>query len=56
MKNEGSVSGLATAAGIWSTGAIGYATAQGLYLTALSVSLANLIIIQARRRPKDERV
>lgn len=56
LKNDDSVSGLATATGIWSTGAIGYATAQGLYLTAFALSLANLLVIRLRRRHPDDRV
>lgn len=50
LKDEDSVTGLATATGIWSTGAIGYATAQGLYLTAFVLSLANLLVIRTPKR------
>lgn len=56
LKNDSTVSGLATATGIWATGAIGYATAQGLYLTALAVSIANLLVIRINRRDKDDRI
>lgn len=49
VKKENDVEGLATATGIWSTGAIGFATAHRLYVLAGLLSLANLLILRRDR-------
>lgn len=52
IKHSGSVSGLATAAAIWTTGAIGAATAYGFYALAIVLSLVNLMILAITRKLK----
>lgn len=58
IKEGGSVSGTATAASIWGTGAIGAAAAYGNYEVGLIISLINLLILRLLtpfKRPIDER-
>jgi len=50
IKHSGSVSGLATAAAIWTTGAIGAAVAYGSYALAVVLSLTNLLILAITRK------
>jgi putative Mg2+ transporter-C (MgtC) family protein len=45
IKESGGVHGVATAAAIWTTGAIGAAVAYGYYALALTLSLVNLLIL-----------
>ena len=52
IKHSGSVSGLATAAAIWTTGAIGAAVAYGFYALAIMLALVNLFILAVSRRLK----
>jgi putative Mg2+ transporter-C (MgtC) family protein len=52
IKHAGGVSGLATAAAIWTTGAIGAAVAYGLYGLAIVLSLVNLFILALTRKLK----
>jgi putative Mg2+ transporter-C (MgtC) family protein len=52
IKHSGSVSGLATAAAIWTTGAIGASVAYGLYVLAVVLSLVNLFILAVTRKIK----
>jgi len=52
IKHAGGVSGLATAAAIWTTGAIGAAVAYGFYALALVLSLVNLFILAMTRKLK----
>jgi putative Mg2+ transporter-C (MgtC) family protein len=57
LKEGGSVTGTATAASVWSTGAIGAAAAYGNYEIGLLISLANLLILRLLtplKRPIDE--
>lgn len=56
IKRLGDVHGVATAAAIWTTGAIGTAVAYGYYALAITLSLVNLLILSvssrlARRAP-----
>lgn len=46
LKDQGSVSGTATAASIWNTGAIGAAVAWERYEIAIALSLANFLLLQ----------
>ena len=50
IKHSGNVSGLATAAAIWTTGAIGAAVAYGFYALAILLSLLNLLILAVTGR------
>ena len=50
IKHSGSVSGLATAAAIWTTGAIGASVAYGFYALAIVLSVVNLLILAVTRR------
>jgi putative Mg2+ transporter-C (MgtC) family protein len=52
IKHSGSVSGLATAAALWTTGAIGAAVAYGFYALALVLCLTNLLILAITRKLK----
>ena len=52
IKHSGNVSGLATAAAIWTTGATGAAVAYDLYALAIVLSLLNLLILAVTRRLK----
>ena len=52
IKHSGSVTGLATAAAIWTTGAIGAAVAYGFYALAIVLSLMNLFILAITQRLK----
>jgi putative Mg2+ transporter-C (MgtC) family protein len=52
IKHSGSVSGLATAAAIWTTGAIGASVAYGFYGLAIMLALMNLFILAVSRRLK----
>jgi putative Mg2+ transporter-C (MgtC) family protein len=52
IKHSGGVSGLATAAAIWTTGAIGAAVAYGFYALAVVLALVNLVILALTRRLK----
>jgi putative Mg2+ transporter-C (MgtC) family protein len=52
IKHSGNVSGLATAAAIWTTGAIGAAVSYGFYALAVVLSLVNLLILAVTRRLK----
>ncbi|HTL31576.1 MAG TPA: MgtC/SapB family protein [Kofleriaceae bacterium] len=52
IKHSGSVSGLATAAAIWTTGAIGASVAYGFYALAIMLALVNLFILAVSRRLK----
>jgi putative Mg2+ transporter-C (MgtC) family protein len=49
VKNVRDVHGIATGAAVWNTGAIGAAVAHGLYLTALMLALANVLIFELAR-------
>jgi len=46
LKNGGDVSGTATAASIWNTGAIGVSVAYGYYEIAITLSLMNFLVLQ----------
>ena len=50
IKHSGGVSGLATAAAIWTTGAIGAAVAYGFYALAVMLALVNLVILALTRK------
>ncbi len=50
IKQSGDVHGVATAAAIWTTGAIGTAVAYGYYALAMTLSLVNLIILSVTWR------
>lgn len=52
IKHSGSVSGLATATAIWTTGAIGAAVAYGFYALATVLCLINLFILAVSRTLK----
>jgi putative Mg2+ transporter-C (MgtC) family protein len=52
IKHSGSVTGLATAAALWTTGAIGAAVAYGFYALAIVLSLMNLFILAITQRLK----
>jgi putative Mg2+ transporter-C (MgtC) family protein len=52
IKHSGGVSGLATAAAIWTTGAIGAAVAYGFYALAVMLALVNLVILALTRKLK----
>ena len=45
VKHGGDVRGVATAAAVWTTGAIGVAVAYGYYAIAVSLSAINLVIL-----------
>ncbi|MBN56994.1 MULTISPECIES: MgtC/SapB family protein [unclassified Thalassolituus] len=46
LKNGGNVSGTATAASIWNTGAIGVSVAYSYYEIAITLSLINFLVLQ----------
>ncbi|MDQ8180957.1 MgtC/SapB family protein [Pelagicoccus sp. SDUM812005] len=46
LKNGGSVEGMATAASIWNTGAIGMAVAYNRFEIAIALCLANLLTLR----------
>lgn len=50
VKQVRDVRGIATGAAVWNTGAIGASVAYGLYLVALALSLANVLILYSSRR------
>jgi putative Mg2+ transporter-C (MgtC) family protein len=50
VKNVRDVRGIATGAAVWNTGAIGASVAHGLYVTALALALANVVIFEIARR------
>lgn len=50
IKHSGGVSGLATAAAIWTTGAIGAAVAYGFYALAVMLAIVNFVILALTRR------
>lgn len=52
IKHSGAVTGLATAAAIWTTGAIGAAVAYRFYALAIVLSLMNLLILAITRKLK----
>jgi len=54
LKSNGSVSGTATAASIWTTGLIGIAAATGRYEVALLLSLITFATLRYVRRLKPE--
>jgi putative Mg2+ transporter-C (MgtC) family protein len=54
LKDGGNVSGTATAASIWSTGAIGLAVAHNRYEIALALAIFNYITLSVGRRIKRE--
>jgi len=53
LKTKGSVSGTATAASIWNTGAIGIAVAYGRLEIAILLSLMNLLTLNLGKRLKE---
>lgn len=53
LKTKGSVSGTATAASIWNTGAIGIAVAYGRLEIAILLSLMNLLTLHLGKRLKE---
>lgn len=59
LKERGSVTGTATAASIWNTGAIGVAVAWGRYEIAVLLTALNFITLRyvalLKRRDRDER-
>jgi putative Mg2+ transporter-C (MgtC) family protein len=50
LKGEKNVRGIATAASLWNTGAIGAAAAYGRYELGLMLSLSNLLTLHLLRR------
>lgn len=52
LKDSGSVSGTATAAGIWNTGAIGAAVAWNRYEIAIALSAVNFLVLHYGRSAK----
>jgi putative Mg2+ transporter-C (MgtC) family protein len=52
IKHSGGVTGLATAAAIWTTGAIGAAVAYGFYALAIVLALVNFFILAVSRELK----
>ena len=54
LKNGGNVSGTATAASLWNTGAIGISVAYSRYEIALVLSIINFLILQFSRSFKRE--
>ncbi len=50
IKNGGDVRGVATAAAVWTTGGIGASVAYGYYALAVTLSLINLVILDATWR------
>ncbi|MEZ4281708.1 MAG: MgtC/SapB family protein [Myxococcota bacterium] len=52
LKGEGTVSGTATAASIWNTGAIGAAVAWQRYEIAIALSLVNFLLLRFGARAK----
>ena len=55
LKNAGNVSGTATAASIWNTGAIGVSVAYSYYEIAITLSLMNFAVLQFVTPLKRER-
>ena len=54
LKGDGSVRGTATAASLWSTGAIGLAVAWHRYEIALVLSLLNLVTLRGGETAKEQ--
>ena len=52
LKGQGSVTGTATAASIWNTGAIGAAVAWQRYEIAIALALANFVLLRFGRSAK----
>jgi len=52
LKDRGSVSGTATAASIWNTGAVGAAVAWQRYEIAIALAVANLALMRLGRSAK----
>ena len=52
LKDRGNVSGTATAASIWNTGAIGAAVAWHRYEIAIALSLVNFLLLYLGHRAK----
>lgn len=52
LKSNGSVTGTATAASIWNTGAIGAAVAWGRYEIAIALSVANFVLLRLGKAAK----
>lgn len=50
VKHVRDVRGIATGAAVWNTGAIGASVAHGLYVVALVLGLANVLIFEVTRR------
>lgn len=50
VKSVRDVRGIATGVAVWNTGAIGAAVAHGLYVTAVALALANVLIFEVARR------
>ena len=50
IKKGGDVRGVATAAAVWTTGGIGASVAYGYYALAVTLSLINLVILDATWR------
>ena len=48
LKERGSTHGLATAAGIWTTGGIGAAVANGYYVVAIVLCVGSLFILRVQ--------
>ncbi len=53
LKQHGNVSGTATAASIWNTGAIGAAVAWHRYEIAIALALVNFVLLRFGRSAKD---
>lgn len=54
LKDGGSVSGTATAASLWNTGAIGLAVANRRYEIAIALAILNYAVLSVGRRLKKE--
>lgn len=54
LKQEGMVRGTATAASIWTTGAVGAAVAYGRYEIAIAISLINFAVLRFLTPLKDQ--
>lgn len=53
LKSNGSVHGMATAAAIWSAGAIGMSAAYGAWEVGITLSLLNFITLHAGKKVKE---
>lgn len=53
LKDQGGVTGTATAASLWNTAAIGIAVAWGRFEVAILLSVANFLTLRLVRRLKD---